>query len=752
MPLHRARRRALAVLLAAAATATGAPAAGAADPATAIDRRINFQPPGAATPTGHLADTGLGYLDSRGYGWVDDVTAAPESRSGTHHERGLAADQRLDTNAMMNRRRVLQGGTWVGVKDPARFEVKVPAGTYDVTVGVGDARYVDESHSVTVEGAPLIERFTATTATPFHAVTRRVQVTDGRVTVDSPNLMATRLTHVRVVSTTSPVTTVPVTATSLPTTTVPAAPAPTTVPPTTAPPPTTVPGAPGDRKVSFQPVGAAVPAGYEADTGLGFEAGRGFGWVDDVTAAPEERTGTHYERNLVADQRLDTNAMMNRRRAKQGDDWVGLEDPARWEVALPAGTYDVTVGVGDARYTGESHVVTAEGEPFVDRFTSSTGTPFTSVTKRIEVADGRLTLDSPNAMATRLTHVDARYVSSHITPYVPPPPPVLGSAGSPWLAFYPRHPGTGGVANYEGLEDWLGRDIGTMVQYGDGRSETYLMQNLGGQLKLLAPYRAAEPFRLAYSLPMTFAPMYDGSAEGAAAIIAQWDMLIDDTGGRRDLYRRVAQQLEDAGFGDAIIRLAWEFDNPSARWYAGVSPAKFKAAWRIVHDIFEQVSPDFAFDYNFVRVNAGGTLVRDAYPGNAYVDVIGVDAYDSGFGGTGTVPEGQQSGWADFERVWRVNQLPKLQAAEAFAVEHGKPMSFPEWALSSGGTTKFGSAGGDNPEFIQKMFEWFQHLDRPDGPGLVYASYFQENSSPDGMHSIGKFPQSKVRFHELFGD
>jgi len=316
-----------------------------------------------------------------------------------------------------------------------------------------------------------------------------------------------------------------------------------------------------------------------------------------------------------------------------------------------------------------------------------------------------------------------------------------------WLGFYPGHTGKSGLSDFARLEQWLGRDLGFMLQYGDGRSPDAFARNLGGQMSAL---RGGD-FRLVYSLPMAFGARHTGSDATVNAIVSQWDALIRDTGGRRDFYRSAAQQLDDAGFGNAIIRLGWEFDNPSSRWHAGADPEKFKQAWRVIHDIFTSVSPGFTFDYNFVRVAASNEIVAAAYPGDAYVDIIGVDAYDSGYQGEGGVPAGARFGWSNPDLVWSKNQLPKLKVAEQFAKAHGKPMSVPEWALSTGGTSKAGKAGGDNPNYIQEMYDWMRHLDSPDGPGLVYATYFQSSGSPDGVHSIEAFPQSAALFQQLFG-
>ena len=59
-----------------------------------------------------------------------------------------------------------------------------------------------------------------------------------------------------------------------------------------------------------------------------------------------------------------------------------------------------------------------------------------------------------------------------------------------------------------------------------------------------------------------------------------------------------------------------------------------------------------------------------------------------------------------------------------------------------------GGAGGDDPEYIAWMHEWFR--DHP----LAYELYF-DRDAPDGTHVISSsttlFPQGAQRYRELFG-
>jgi hypothetical protein len=325
---------------------------------------------------------------------------------------------------------------------------------------------------------------------------------------------------------------------------------------------------------------------------------------------------------------------------------------------------------------------------------------------------------------------------------------------APWarLGFFSQPIDDDGVQKFEELEQWLGRDVRYFVSFGDGRSTEAFLANMTSKLQddTLGAGGESPSFRLVHTIPLAFGARANEGPSATKAIERQWDMLINDSGGRREVYADVAQRLVEAGQGAAIIRLAHEFDGPVSRWYAGIDVEKFRQAWRVVHDIFEAASTSFTFDYNFMRYNATSPIIAEAYPGDSYVDIIGMDIYDQGWDGAGGVPAGRQAGWSDPEQVWEEYHLPNLRAHLEFARLHGKPMSFPEWGLGGGGGNQGGRAGGDDPLFIERMYDWMLEVDR-NGPGLAYHAYFQGNPMHDGPHELRSFPRAERRFLELFG-
>jgi hypothetical protein len=120
--------------------------------ATLFEAHVNFQPCSAPVPAGYVADCGR-ILREHEYGWT-------HNRIGFTRKRNLVSDERLDTLILLSSKRSEEQG-WL---------IHVPAGTYDVTVGVGDPTGHGVS-SVNVNGVPAISEFRSTATHPFWQAT-----------------------------------------------------------------------------------------------------------------------------------------------------------------------------------------------------------------------------------------------------------------------------------------------------------------------------------------------------------------------------------------------------------------------------------------------------------------------------------------------------------------------------------------------------------------------------------------------------
>jgi len=140
-----------------------------------------------------------------------------------------------------------------------------------------------------------------------------------------------------------------------------------------------------------------------------------------------------------------------------------------------------------------------------------------------------------------------------------------------------------------------------------------------------------------------------------------------------------------AGYGDPIrLRFAQEMNGDAYPWAEsrnGNRPGEFAAAWRHVHRIFAE---EGATNVTWIWSPVAGTIADSDYPGDPYVDVVGL----SGFNG----------GTELFSKRWRT-------FAEAFSgpldrlaeIAPGKPVALTEIASAE--------QGGSKAEWIRGMFD-----------------------------------------------
>ncbi|MER3452976.1 MAG: hypothetical protein C4344_04815 [Acidimicrobiia bacterium] len=294
-----------------------------------------------------------------------------------------------------------------------------------------------------------------------------------------------------------------------------------------------------------------------------------------------------------------------------------------------------------------------------------------------------------------------------------------GSAGPP-LGVFRRWQGHETVQAYE---SWLGRPV------------THVLDYVGGM-----PEGATDPWaqiddpswwcnrwagtRWQLVLSVAILPTSAQTlAEGAAgAYDAHWD--------------RFGRTLVARGCPGAVLRLGWEFNGRFYHWAAGGKEAAFAAYWRRIVTVLRSIPGQaFRFDWSPLAANTNAD-VEAAWPGDAYVDYVGLDAYD---GAPSSLLGKPEERWA-----WQVNTRYGLAWHAAFAKAHGKPMSFPEWGVALRYSDDLG--GGDNPYYVEKMLEWFG------ANPVAYAIYF-ELDAKDAAHRLmtGQFPAASARFLSLVG-
>ena len=187
--------------------------------------------------------------------------------------------------------------------------------------------------------------------------------------------------------------------------------------------------------------------------------------------------------------------------------------------------------------------------------------------------------------------------------------------------------------------------------------------------------------------------------------------------GEFDTYaEQFATNMVAAGFGYSVIRLGhemngtWEIDDLGstvAKWHLWAQCfAREVTAMRAVR------GAHFLFDWN---VNGRYRVIplADYYPGNAFVDIIGISQYDES--GWPLPPVGTAARWKAL-----VSEPMGLNEVYAFAAQHHKPLSIPEW----GTVVKI----GDDGEYVANIGDFVASHD------VAYQAWF--NVPDDGIFML----------------
>ena len=154
---------------------------------------------------------------------------------------------------------------------------------------------------------------------------------------------------------------------------------------------------------------------------------------------------------------------------------------------------------------------------------------------------------------------------------------------------------------------------------------------------------------------------------------------------------------------EIMVRMGEEFNANWMPWAAAGKEADFIKTYQNFVDAFRSVSNKFKFEWN---VNIGGTMdPAKAYPGDAYVDYIGMDFYwDS------------TQSWSIKDPTQAFNYFKNtaygLQWFENFAAAHGKPSAYSEWGLNS----------TNGAVYVDLVKKWF------DTHNVAYELYFDKGT------------------------
>ncbi len=240
-------------------------------------------------------------------------------------------------------------------------------------------------------------------------------------------------------------------------------------------------------------------------------------------------------------------------------------------------------------------------------------------------------------------------------------------------------------------------------------------------------------------LPNTYSPNSNASASGGSC----YGLTQEAAGDFNSDFVTVAKNMVAAGFGSSIIRLGWEFNGGWFPWAAGGCSSAFVGAFQqVVTSMRSVAGQSFTFEWNPTRGDLSVGNLANFYPGDSYVDYVGLDVYDVEWASYPGMP----SEFSNME-----TQTYGLNWLSSFASQHNKAMVFPEWGLGWGTCSSDGQAvsasntqvcGGDDAQFINLSSQWFATHN------VAEATFWDDGSSSiDG----GSNPNATAALRADFG-
>lgn len=307
------------------------------------------------------------------------------------------------------------------------------------------------------------------------------------------------------------------------------------------------------------------------------------------------------------------------------DVWaLELDQPAVVLVPQPAPPPDppivlTTLSLPDAQVgTAYSQVLQASGG--TGTLSWSVGGLPTGLTAEENVISGTPTGPGLSSVSVVVTDTLGETVSATIALTVDPapaPPPV---STAPALAFFVTGQSPSGEASAAAA---LGVTVTAITQYGDNSS----------------PYSYSPP---AYEAGKT---LIVGLGPASSSELTT-----------------IASAIKAAGWTAPIIRWCWEMNGNWFDWgiqggKLGWSAATFVTNWKAAYALVHSIIPGAVMCWN---ISMSATIPTSAYPGDSYVDAIGIDGYN-------------YTGYA-----------AQYATLLAFRAEHDKPLVIGEWGCETG--------------------------------------------------------------------
>ncbi len=308
--------------------------------------------------------------------------------------------------------------------------------------------------------------------------------------------------------------------------------------------------------------------------------------------------------------------------------------------------------------------------------------------------------------------------------------PAADLASWPNLSGMPWRSGVGG--SFKMFEAWRGRPLDVCVVWHPHRTWDEIRSANGEVIQNLAGMRCRLSMGIAM-LPKTHAGQFAQCAGG------EFD----------EHYRTVAEKLVGWGRGDAILRIGWEANGPRSGdadgggfpWGIERDVDPYIACFRRIAEVMRAVSPRFVTEWTMKKATdrMAGRPISDAWPGDEWVDLVGIDYYD------GYPAYRDNAAWGrDFSA--RTDGGPRgLGAWLDFARSHGKKLAVPEW-----GVRNRRGAGDDNALFVDRMVAFFQE----NAADIAYEAYFNpyrgDAARVFSIYPDSNNPKASARYLEAY--
>ncbi len=230
----------------------------------------------------------------------------------------------------------------------------------------------------------------------------------------------------------------------------------------------------------------------------------------------------------------------------------------------------------------------------------------------------------------------------------------------------------------------------------------------------------------------------------------------DEEAGRNDSHwKALGSRLVSLGLGDAVLRIAREMNAAWYRWAVREGgQTTYIRGYQHVLSVLRAI-PGASFRFCWNPYLGAGTLpssgTKSAYPGDSYVDEIGVDVYDGDWSGIYSVSADAISG--SRQQVWDrlLTEGDSLRSWSQLARSRGKPLSFPEWGLRLWRDGGAYHGGGDNAVLVQGMADfitgcgaaWHAMWEDPWGAGVCDPDTLPSRPIP--------VPTARAAFLAAFG-